>query len=75
MKNREVLLVINTPTRKGPETDEARIRAFTVAHQIPCITTMSAARAVVSGIAALKSGTLTVRPLQDYHAEIGRTGR
>jgi hypothetical protein len=29
---------------------------------------MSAARAVVSGIAALQKNTLTVRALQDYHA-------
>ena len=67
MKNREVLLVINTPSRRGPHTDEARIRGFTVAHQIPCITNLSAAKAVVTGLAALKSGELTVRPLQDYY--------
>ncbi|HUV39660.1 MAG TPA: carbamoyl-phosphate synthase large subunit, partial [Planctomycetota bacterium] len=30
MKNREVQLVINTPSIKGPGTDEARIRGFTV---------------------------------------------
>ena len=67
MKNREVLLVINTPSRRGPHTDEARIRAFTVTHRIPCITNLSAAKAVVHGIAALKSGALRVRALQDYH--------
>jgi len=69
MKNGEVQLVVNTPTRKGPDTDEARIRAFTVTHRIPCITTISAARAACGGIAALKRGALTVRPLQDYHAD------
>ncbi len=67
MKNREVLLVINTPSRRGPHTDEARIRGFTVTHQIPCITNLSAAKAVVTGLAALKSGELTVRALQDFH--------
>jgi carbamoyl-phosphate synthase large subunit len=70
MKNREVLLVINTPSRRGPRTDEALIRRFTVAHQIPCITNINAARAVVNGIAVRRSESLGVRALQDYHAAL-----
>jgi len=73
MKNHEVQLVINTPSRRGPRTDEALIRRHTVALRIPCITTISAAHAVVSGIASLKNESLGVRALQDYH--MGVPGR
>ncbi|MBI4577156.1 MAG: carbamoyl-phosphate synthase large subunit, partial [Planctomycetes bacterium] len=68
IRNGEVALVINTPG--GPETraDERRIRALAVERRVPCITTLSAAQVVVSGIEALRRGPLGVRPLQDYHA-------
>ncbi|MFM7196330.1 MAG: hypothetical protein ACKO2D_00420, partial [Chloroflexota bacterium] len=45
LKNREVKLVINTPSGKGPRTDEAKIRGLAVAQGIPCITTLAGAAA------------------------------
>jgi hypothetical protein len=35
---------------------------------VPCLTTVAAARAAAAGIAALKDGPLRVTPLQDHHA-------
>jgi len=72
IKNREIALVINTPSGKDPRADEARIRAATVLHDIPCITTLSAAQAAVNGIEAMirAEGWLSVRALQDYHAAL-----
>ncbi len=64
--NNEVHLVINTPTRKGPLTDEGKIRATTVMHNVPLIATVTAARSVVQAIRALRAGDWSVRPLQDY---------
>ena len=65
--NNEVHLVINTPTRKGPLTDEGKIRATTVMHNVPLIATVTGARAVVQAIQALRAGDWSVKPLQDYY--------
>ena len=66
MYSREVKLLINTPTGRGTHLDEAKIRKLSITLGIPCITTIPAARAAVSGIRALKSRDFTVRALQDY---------
>jgi carbamoyl-phosphate synthase large subunit len=69
--NEDVDLLINTPTRRGPTTDEGKIRALATLHQVPLITTLTAADAAVKAIAELKVGAeggedWTVRPLQEY---------
>ena len=66
LKDRKVALVINTPSRKGPTTDEAKIRRETILRNVPIITTLSGAAAAVLGIEAILSGDWEVRPLQDY---------
>src|SRR5262249_14865091 len=43
MKNNEVALIINTPSGRGSQTDEGKIRAAAVSHRVTCITTLSAA--------------------------------
>jgi carbamoyl-phosphate synthase large subunit len=74
--NKEVDLLINTPTQHGPASDEGKIRAMATLRQIPLITTVTGARAAVNAIAAMKTppGTpatdaWTVRPLQEYFPE------
>ncbi len=74
--NGEVQLLINTPTRRGPTTDEGKIRASATLHMIPLITTITAGRAAVAAIAALQTAAQkdggdpslawTVKPLQEY---------
>ena len=73
--NGEVHLLINTPTRMGPDTDEGRIRALATLHNVPLITTMTGARAAIEAIAALRAGAdddtppdnaWHVRCLQEY---------
>ncbi len=72
LKDGRIDLVVNTPTGKGARTDEGTIRAFTVAHGIPCITTLSGASAAVRGIEARRKGGLeVVRALQDYFPPSG----
>ena len=70
--NGEIHLIINTPTRKGGKTDEGRIRATAVRAGIPMITTMSAAKATVDAIAALRAGAWTVTAIQDYFPHLAR---
>jgi len=67
IKNGEIHLVINTPSGKKPKTDEVAIRSQSVAHNIPCITTLSGASAVVNGIESLLKRGVTVKSIQEYH--------
>jgi len=66
MKNNEIAMIINTPTGKGFHTDEGKIRSAAVTHRITCITTLSAAFAVVEACKALQTQELTVTPLQEW---------
>ncbi len=65
--NGELALVINTPSGKGPKTDEAKIRTAAVAHGVTVITTMQGAAMAVNGIAAVKRRAPEVQAVQDYH--------
>jgi carbamoyl-phosphate synthase large subunit len=73
--NGQVDLLINTPTVRGPKTDEGRIRALATIHNVPLITTMTGAEAAVEAIAALRGAgardgdankAWSVKPLQEY---------
>ncbi|HET9743243.1 MAG TPA: carbamoyl-phosphate synthase large subunit [Terriglobales bacterium] len=69
IKGDRIQLVINTPQGQDPWFDEQAIRRAAVMHRIPTLTTISAARAAAEGIAALQRGQVSVRVLQDLHAE------
>jgi carbamoyl-phosphate synthase large subunit len=71
IKNGEIDLVINTPSGKKPKADEVAIRSESVAHNIPCVTTLFGAEAVVNGIESLKRG-MSVNSIQEYHRDIKR---
>jgi carbamoyl-phosphate synthase large subunit len=62
-------LIVNTPSRRGRSGDGYRIRQHAVAWRVPLITTLSGAEAAVQGIRALKKEEMTVRAIQDYHAD------
>ncbi|MBM4338511.1 MAG: carbamoyl-phosphate synthase large subunit [Deltaproteobacteria bacterium] len=70
MKNGEIQLVINTPSGKKPKVDEVAIRSQAVAHNIPIITTLSGAEAVVNGIESLLKKGISVKSIQEYHMGI-----
>jgi carbamoyl-phosphate synthase large subunit len=67
LKNREIQLVINTPSGATPRADEVKIRTTAVYTGTPIMTTMSSAKAAVQGIAALKERGYNVRTIQEYH--------
>jgi carbamoyl-phosphate synthase large subunit len=69
IKNGKVQLLINTPTKKGPATDEGAIRAMSVVHKVPIVTTLTAANAVARAIGAIQKQGWDVRPLQAYGAK------
>ena len=66
IKNGELALIINTPTRKGLKTDEGQLRAVALRFGVPITTTVTAAAAAVQAMAALRAGQWQVRALQDY---------
>jgi carbamoyl-phosphate synthase large subunit len=68
--NREVRLIINTPSGRRERSDDRQIRSAAVAHRIPCITTMSAAAATIQGLEAWLKKPLEVFALQDYHGAL-----
>jgi len=63
----QVQLVVNTPRGRGPRADGLHIRETAMAHQVPCLTTVAAARAAAAGIADWIRHPLTVRSLQEHH--------
>jgi carbamoyl-phosphate synthase large subunit len=66
IKNGKVQLIVNTPTKKGPQTDEGKIRALAVTNRVPMLTTVTAARAAAEAILELQKGDWDVRALQEY---------
>jgi carbamoyl-phosphate synthase large subunit len=68
IKNRQIDLIINTPTGHRPKRDQVSIRAVAVAHSVPLITTISGAAASVNGIEALLKEEIQVKSLQEYHS-------
>jgi carbamoyl-phosphate synthase large subunit len=66
IRSGEVQLVINTASTPQSVADSFAIRRSALTHFVPHYTTMAGARAAVHAIAALKSGTLEVAPLQSY---------
>jgi carbamoyl-phosphate synthase large subunit len=70
IKSRQIDLVINTPLGRESFYDEKAIRRAAVQYRVPCITTITAARASVSAIEALQHEELEVRTLQEYHSQV-----
>ncbi|MBA4394930.1 MAG: carbamoyl phosphate synthase large subunit, partial [Desulfobacca sp.] len=70
IKNREINLVVNTPSGKLSQYDDSYIRKAAIQYKIPYITTLAAAIAAVRGIAAVRQGHGSVRSLQSYHGAI-----
>jgi carbamoyl-phosphate synthase large subunit len=70
IKNREIQLVINTPTDKPSAQDDSYIRKAAIKYKVPYITTMPAALAAARGIADRRSNRTRVCALQDYHKEL-----
>jgi carbamoyl-phosphate synthase large subunit len=67
VKTRKIDLIINTPLGRESFYDEKSIRRAAIRHNIPCITTLSAADAAALGIKALLDQRPEVGALQDLH--------
>jgi carbamoyl-phosphate synthase large subunit len=67
--NNRIQLVINTPLGRESFFDDRTVRRIAMMHGVACITTLTGAAATVNAIRSLNTEALTVRALQEYHAE------
>jgi carbamoyl-phosphate synthase large subunit len=72
LKAGSVQLVIYTTTGGHSFSDEKAIRRAALLHRIPCITTMSGARAAAEGLASRRRDPIRVWSLQEIHAQEGK---
>jgi carbamoyl-phosphate synthase large subunit len=69
IKSGEIALIINTPLGRASHFDEQAIRRAALQFNIPCVTTMTGAQAIVEAISARAGGgKINVRSLQEMHA-------
>ncbi|MDN2565482.1 carbamoyl-phosphate synthase large subunit [Aquibium sp. A9E412] len=66
IRNRQVQIVFNTTDGQKAMSDSKSLRRSALVQKVPYYTTMAGAEAVAEAIAALKAGSLEVRPLQGY---------
>ncbi|MGB9179996.1 MAG: carbamoyl-phosphate synthase large subunit [Pyrinomonadaceae bacterium] len=69
IKRGDIALIINTPLGRSSHFDEQAIRRAALQYNVPCVTTMTGANALVEAISAHGSGEqIVVRSLQELHA-------
>ncbi|HKO96678.1 MAG TPA: carbamoyl-phosphate synthase large subunit [Pyrinomonadaceae bacterium] len=69
IKRGEIALIINTPLGRASHFDEQAIRRAALQYNVPCVTTMTGAQAIVEAITSRETdGAIKVRSLQELHA-------
>ncbi|MGH9816866.1 MAG: carbamoyl-phosphate synthase large subunit, partial [Candidatus Acidiferrales bacterium] len=67
VKSSKVDLIVNTPLGRESQYDEKSIRRAAIRYNVPCITTLAAARAAVEGIRTMQRRKVEVASLQKVH--------
>lgn len=70
IKNRQVQLILNTPSGSDAHADGRLIRRSALAYKIPLITTIAGAKATAAALRSLQSETMDVKAIQDYHLQM-----
>ena len=68
--NKEVDMIINTPSGKASAADGYKIRRLAIELGIPYVTTLAGARAALNAIEAIKNSELKVKSLNEYINEL-----
>jgi carbamoyl-phosphate synthase large subunit len=72
IKRGEISLIINTPLGRASHYDEQAIRRAALQYNVPCVTTMTGARALVEAISAFSEDrTGSIHSLQELHSMRG----
>src|SRR5688500_15568446 len=70
IRQRDIALIINTPRGKTSRYDEKAIRKAALQFNVPCVTTITGAEALVEAINTRKlQDGISVRSLQEIHAD------
>jgi carbamoyl-phosphate synthase large subunit len=75
IKTGKVDLLINTPLGRESFYDEKSIRRAAIRYRVPCVTTISAARAAVRGMHSQIEESFEVAALQDLHRREAAQGQ
>ncbi|MCM3904194.1 MAG: carbamoyl-phosphate synthase large subunit [Pyrinomonadaceae bacterium] len=76
IKRGDVALAINTPLGRSSHFDEQAIRRAALQYNVPCVTTMTGAQAIVEALGAFgRDEPVRVRSLQELHAVTAPVGR
>jgi len=73
IKNRDIALIINTPSGGRAQAESSYIRKEALNRAVFCVTTLAGAEAAVHAIERLLKEDVSVRSLQEYHEEVFRT--
>ncbi|MBC7901461.1 MAG: carbamoyl phosphate synthase large subunit, partial [Saprospiraceae bacterium] len=69
IKQGEIALIINTPLGKTSHYDEQAIRKAALRFNVPCVTTITGAEALVESISSkISEANIIVRSLQEIHS-------
>jgi carbamoyl-phosphate synthase large subunit len=69
IKQGEIALIINTPLGRASHYDEQAIRRAALQYNVPCVTTMTGAQALVEALTSrIEAKEISVHPLQELHA-------
>ena len=69
VKNNEIQFILNTGVSSQTKMDGYEIRRSAIRYKIPYATTTDGAKAICKAIRALKKEPLTVKSIQEYHAQ------
>ena len=70
VKQGEIALVINTPLGRASHFDEQAIRRAALQYNVPCVTTMTGAQALVEALASrMDEKEVSVYALQELHSK------
>lgn len=69
IKNGEISFIINTPGSHDAREDDVIIRASAVSSKISYCTNLASARACIGAIRGIRNRNLTIKTLQEFHAE------
>ncbi|HUF04101.1 MAG TPA: carbamoyl-phosphate synthase large subunit [Aridibacter sp.] len=76
IKRGDIALIINTPLGRTSHYDEQAIRKAALQYDVPAVTTITGAEALIEAIASkMKNGSVEVRSLQEIHSLSSRKSK
>ena len=70
IKRGAIALIINTPLGRASHYDEQAIRRAALQYNVPCVTTMTGAQALVEAIASRGREDASIISLQELHSQV-----